>query len=101
MLKPISPDEVISQKAKDFPEEVIEVFNSLIAKKWSNGYACITLAEAKKAVVTALNQHNKSFCSDYMNVEDIFRAAGWEVVYDQPGYNESYEASYTFKKRRN
>ncbi len=34
----------------------------------------------------------------WLDVEDVYREAGWVVEYDKPGYCESYEATFTFKK---
>ena len=31
------------------------------------------------------------------DVEDIYEKAGWDVTYDTPGYNETYEPKFTFK----
>lgn len=39
------------------------------------------------------------FKKGWLNVEYLFRAAGWEVQYDKPGYNETYEAYFTFSKK--
>ncbi len=32
----------------------------------------------------------------WLNVEELYRAQGWTVTYDKPGYNESYPATFTF-----
>ncbi len=34
-----------------------------------------------------------------LDVEPSYRAEGWEVEYDKPGYNETYEATFTFRKK--
>ena len=46
MVKPITPDDVPIQKAIDLPDEVIECWNSMIARYHSGGSARITLKEA-------------------------------------------------------
>jgi len=35
----------------------------------------------------------------WMDVEDAYRKAGWDVDFDKPGYNETYEANFTFSKK--
>lgn len=35
----------------------------------------------------------------WLDIEDSYRAVGWHVEYDKPGYCESYEATFTFKRR--
>lgn len=97
MTNPITPQDVVTAKAASFPDEVIEAFNGLIAKKFSNGYANFTLSEAKSAINKLIG--NRLWDSDWLNVEEIYRNAGWDVSYDKPGYNESYEGNYTFKKK--
>jgi len=37
------------------------------------------------------------FDKGWLNVEEVYRAAGWAVEYDKPGFNESYSATFTFK----
>jgi len=39
------------------------------------------------------------FDKGWLNIEPMYRAAGWKVVYDKPAYNESYEPTFTFTKR--
>ena len=94
----ITPDEVIAQKERDFPPEVINAFNKLIAKHWHGGESVFTLAVARSAVAFALQQAGIPFEVCYLDVEDIYRKKGWKVVYDKPGYNESYEPFFRFTK---
>lgn len=35
----------------------------------------------------------------YLDIEETYRKAGWSVVYDKPGYNETYDAFYTFTRK--
>lgn len=39
------------------------------------------------------------FDNCWLDVEDIFEEVGWKVVYDKPGYNESYPANFEFTKK--
>lgn len=100
-MKPIAPTEVSEAKAKALPEGVIEVFNTLIALKFNAGAAVLDLAETAAEVAAKLGLSQKEiFEKGYMDVEPIYRSAGWVVHFDQPGYNESYPATYTFVKKR-
>jgi hypothetical protein len=40
------------------------------------------------------------FDNNWLDVEDIFRKAGWKVNYEKPAYNESYPASFKFQQQR-
>ena len=104
MLKkgtPISPDEVVETKVATIPPEVFDVWNALIAKKWgaSSGRAEIMQKDIVKELCEVLKvERNKIFEMHWLDVEDAYRAQGWNVVYDRPGYCESYEASFIFTR---
>jgi hypothetical protein len=34
-----------------------------------------------------------------MDFEPFYEKAGWKVVYDKPGYCESYAANFTFTRK--
>ncbi|SRR6266581_4402026 len=108
-VKPISPDQIAVEKRKHVPDAVIEVWNKLIAEKFSNGSALIYLEEAVKALeniatepgvdspVTVSRCH--IYGSGWLDIEPIYREAGWIVDFDKPGFNETYKATYFFKKK--
>ena len=39
-----------------------------------------------------------SWVQGVWDFEPIYEKAGWKVSYDGPGYNESYDGYYIFKK---
>lgn len=99
MTEPLKPDEVVKAKSKTIPSVVIEAFNSLIARNW-NGYQSTVL---QKDVVAALSSQLTPaiiYQNHYLDVEDLFRQAGWHVEYDKPGYNESYDAYFVFRRKK-
>lgn len=101
MVKAISPDEIPVQKVLDMPDEVIECWNSMIARAYSGGSARITLKEASAELQNLFGKtHSEIRKLGYLDIEDVYRAEGWKVLYDSPGYNETYEAFYVFSKRR-
>lgn len=100
-VKPISPDEVVVQKKKDLSDVVIECWNKAIAKNW-NGRGPITIRQ--DLIVIALAEaagvnRGKVFENGWLEIESLYRENGWKVEYDKPGYNESYEAYFTFSKK--
>jgi len=106
-VQPIKPSEVSKLKQTLLPDYVLEAFNELIAKEWDDRSAIIdqddivTLIKQKRA--TSLNSEqveDQLFDNNWLDVEPIYRLAGWKVEYDKPGYNESGRAYYTFTKRR-
>lgn len=97
-MEPIRPHEVKEKQIKSIPPEVIKVFNDLIVKHYNGRSAMIKQDEALSKVMEALSlSSNQVFENKLLDVEDVFRQAGWSVVYDKPGYNESYNAFWTFK----
>ena len=36
----------------------------------------------------------------WLDVEGIYRKAGWDVEYDSPGYCEDYPATFKFRKKK-
>lgn len=101
MVKPISPEDIPYQKAIDLPDEVLECWNSMIARCYSSGSSRITLKEASAELQALFGKtHQEIRKLGYLDIEPIYRAEGWKVEYDQPGFNESYEAYFVFSKRR-
>jgi hypothetical protein len=102
-IKPITPEEVIKVKAESFPPLVLDAFNELIAKYFFNGKAEFTKNEIVQLIQSkmGLDRTDTIYDNHWLDVEDIYRKAGWGVVYDSPGYCETYEATYTFTAKRN
>ena len=51
----------------------------------------------KLMVEKGLNR-NEIFNKGWLNIEEVYRSAGWKVNYDKPAYNESYDAYFTFER---
>lgn len=99
MPGPIKPKEVQGKKDAALPEEVFEVFNDLITKHWNGSSANFTQDEAVKIIAHKMGiSRQEAFDKRYLDVESAYRKAGWKVVFDKPGYNEDYQANFTFKK---
>ena len=98
-MKPISPDDVAEAVA--MPEFIIDVVNHLIVTHYNNGTAVIELKEIVKEAREYMRVHNRfgQFKYAWLNFEEVYRNAGWNVEYDKPGYNESYEATFKFTKK--
>lgn len=98
---PISPDDVGAVKTKNIPEWVFDVWDKLIAAAW-DGRSSTIRQDTAKAALHAANPGDPPvsiFDTGWLDIEPSYRAVGWSVVYDKPGYNESYEASFTFRKK--
>lgn len=107
MTQPIKPSEVGAAKAHVFPPEVFQAFNELIAAACVDGCSIVKQDDAVARIVELLGEslHENPQCRravafdrHYLDVEDAYRAAGWQVEYDKPAYFESYPASFIFTK---
>lgn len=97
MAEPIRPEDVPALKVVSIPGEVFEVFNELIIKNYSQGGTSVV---HQSAVINALEDRgtprNTVYQNGWLDVEDAYEEAGWDVKYDKPAYNESYPATFRF-----
>lgn len=94
---PLSPETAREAQMDAIPPGVISIFNNLIVENFSaNTNSAKVLLED---FVGALRENlGNDFPSFYLDVENVYRAAGWLVEFDKPGYNESYNASFQLRK---
>lgn len=98
-MKPISPEDIPEAKAAIIPDNVIKVWNDNIALNYSSGRSVIKQSDIVDKLQSAMNcDRQYVFAASWLNIEEIYRKAGWKVVYDKPGFNESYAATFTFIK---
>jgi hypothetical protein len=101
-VKPIRPDEVVALKATLIPDEVIEAFNELIAENMSGGSSSFTQDKVVTRILSKMPDTSRDALYDnhWLDVEDVYRAEGWKVEYDKPGYCETYSASFAFSRKK-
>jgi hypothetical protein len=99
MAGPIKPSDMVALKTKTIPEEVFQVFNEAIVAAWDGRGATLMQNRMVAAIVDRLGVcRSEVFDLHLLDVEESYRAAGWNVEYDKPGYNETYEASFRFTR---
>jgi len=94
-VRPIRPVDASRKKRESIPDTVFSVFNHLIAENFDGRQAVIKQCD----ILSALKPMFISINMNWLDVEDIYREAGWIVDYDKPAYNETYEATFTFKRK--
>jgi hypothetical protein len=99
MSKPITPDEADKRKQDSVPSFVIEIFNELILQKWDGYCAIIKGYEAADHLKERARLEGVTYQAYWLDIEPAYRSNGWECDYDKPGYNETYDGFYTFKKK--
>lgn len=98
-VKPITPDEILDARQAIIPDEVITVFNEMIVENWRDGYADVDQDDVVTRIAARMNvERQVIFDKGWIDIEPIFRKAGWKVMYDKPGYCESYDAYFEFRQ---
>lgn len=106
-LRPVRPEDIKANTA--FPDFVIQAFNDLITENLRNGVAYVLQEDIIKRIIAAqlpasvsssqISQlRSQIFSKRWLDVESVYRDAGWKVYYDKPGYNESYNAYFKFTR---
>lgn len=107
-VQPIKPNEVAALKVNLIPDYVIEAFNQMIAENYKVPSKSATVYQdavvkrilelSPKEFVESLTPITRQLIFDkgWLDIEEIFRSAGWDVKYDKPSYDESYEAYFKF-----
>lgn len=100
LAKPSTPKE--AKRAKTFPKEVIDSFNELIAKHLRHGCSTFEQKEVVALIEEKIGKEQSEliFENNWLDVEPIFEATGWDVTYNGPAYCETFAATYTFKAKR-
>lgn len=98
-VQPIRASEIQSVKNASIPDKVIEAFNELIAKDFNGSSAKVRQGEVVRLIVKKGINQADLYSNNWLDVENLYRKNGWNVVYDKPGFNESYEASFEFRKK--
>lgn len=103
---PMSPDEIDALKTTRIPEEVFEAFNEAIADKWNGSSATVKQDEVARAAVKKLRARlpdatlDTLYTNNWLDIENAYQKKGYTVEYDKPGYCESYDAVFIFRRRR-
>lgn len=98
MIKPITPSQ--AKGSRVLPDQVMIVWNDAITLNLCGGHATIKQKDiVDQLMATMKASRQEVFDNKWLNVEEIFRAVGWKVTYDKPGYNESYDAAFTFEEK--
>lgn len=102
-VDPITPNDISERKIAIIPDIVITTWNNIIAIKYSEGYAKVLQKDIVRELASALAcQESEIFKKGYLEIEDIYRKAGWTVSYDKPvGWaGENFDAYFEFRKKR-
>lgn len=103
-VKPFSPGDATASVSSLLPDEVISAVNRLLSQKFDGRnsvefYQHEVIKAIKHEFMLSREQkvtRAEIFENQWLDFEPVFRKSGWRVYYDKPGYNESYEPTFTF-----
>jgi hypothetical protein len=101
----ITPSEIVDKvdKRESIPDEMIGAFNTMIATNWNGRRSAFKQDDVVQLIVERcvglITSDDEIFDRHWLDVEDIYRQAGWTVKYDQPAYCETYPATFEFKPK--
>ena len=102
--KPISPEEIEKNKKEFIYPIILETVNTILAERYSKGRSVIIkLDEITDAFFKAHPEvkREKAFDRHLFDIEDVYRAEGWEVKFDSPSYGDSdFDSYFEFKKKK-
>jgi len=94
----ITPEEARKRQESSIPAIVFDVFNELIAEHFDEHGITFEEQEAVKRICSRSDiKEDDLYARRWLDVEPIYRKAGWIVTYNKPGYCEDYEATFTFR----
>jgi hypothetical protein len=102
-VTPLTPSVASQLKDTTIPDDILEAVNSFLVSKSKS----ITIRQnklmAKIASIRGVDNtdmfRNEIYNNHDLDFEDIYRANGWKVKYDQPCRGESFEAYFNFTKK--
>lgn len=105
-VAPISPAEAEKAHRGTIPDSIINAFNKLIVKHYKpiSKEAVVKQDEVLDMVCgdpdSGKLKRADVFSNHWLDVEDIYREQGWNVEYDKPTYNETYDAYFVFSVKK-
>lgn len=98
-VKPLTPEEVASQKEHQIHPQIIASINELLVTHYIPGTITIKQQEILDLFLGRTSEDwtlNRVFKEKQLNIESVYKKYGWKVEYDKPGFNESGEAFFKF-----
>lgn len=100
-IAPLRPEEIIKDLDTIIPSPIILAINNLLKLSYRHGSAKIKL---KDIIAEAIRLDDKlteteMYEKKWLDFENLFEAYGWIVTYDKPGYDETYDSYFIFKKK--
>jgi ribosomal protein L14 len=107
MVKPISFEEINVAKKATIPDAIIVAANELLISNWDGKAARFTKNALISAYIKLIPDDDRSpsaieselYKKHWLDIEELFSDVGWNVIFNSPDRDESFEDCYTFKKK--
>lgn len=103
MSAAFTPQEAMELKIKMIPDYVFDAFNEMIAKNLTLGHRAIFKQNDLVSLIVEKSKGDVDregvFSRKMLDATSHYSKAGWKIDHDRPGYNESYDAMFTFDKK--
>lgn len=92
----------MEEQPQSIPPELYDTVNEFIKQRSSDNPITITQKEVMEALLARMPHVTRQHVWDHrwLDFESAYKKAGWKVVYDKPGYGETYEAFWEFSRGR-
>lgn len=103
VARPFSPaDAKRAFENEVMPAAVINAVNELLTEHYESYSINLLKDDIIDRIIELDPKLDRQIIIDknYLDFENIFREAGWNVEYNSPDYTESFPQSFTFKQKR-
>lgn len=103
-VKPITPKQAEKKQheLKDIPDFIFEAFNQKIAESYDKGTAIVYQNDIMNMVADndddSKPNRDEVFANHWLDVEEHYRKAGWEVTYHKTPYYSTDSCWFEFKR---
>lgn len=98
-IQPINPNEIIEEKVRAIPEQVVRVFNELIARNWSNDKAIVFANDAIEFIKFLTGASKDTIIQNHwLDIEPLYRKGGYDVTYFESKGLDAFPSYFEFRK---
>jgi hypothetical protein len=101
-IKPLSPQDIKNDIENIIPDSIVKAVNNFLKRAFRGSMVCITQDEILEEIHLVDNTLTRKqiFDNNWLDFEPIFEKAGWKVVFYKSGYNEDFNAYFTFTPKK-
>lgn len=100
-MNPITPKELAKKVGCHIPKDIIKAFNNYLEENSELDDNVVTCRIELDAIVKYITKctnfsSNDLYDKNYLDVEPVFRRAGWEVTFHKSPYYDTSPSFYVF-----